>query len=360
MALREYFRKNIQNDVVVGENAKMIGSFSRDYVYPTDIDFISMIDKNYYDMLMEKITKKYEHTFFLYITFFVNIYKDIKIEVKDKNNFSNIDFNNIQKQLTKLYNNNILNSEKYNKLISYTVNINLKNILKLELELNSYMKIKWFIHDVKKGYKVVDGITYNFKEMTEKDKDCYYTFILHWLWNVKKNEIVKDNTFFLVDIGVVFKSMFDCFKKNKGKKYTFYKDMYILYYENDYYYMVKGLIYVAIEYRNFKIVKMLHKIVEVDYGIHKQSFNKLYEISKLKSDDFKDLNIDDIADSALNTVKFNLKKINFNYNDSLTILENRQNLINYTNESIKDHYNKYRQILVNHYPQLNSMLPPKL
>ena len=353
MTLREYFKKNIMHDVIMCDNAKIFGSFSRDYVYPTDIDIECFVDKNDYNVLMEKINKNYEHIIFLYITLFIDAYKNISVEVKNKSDFSNINFNKIQEQLTKLHSDGLMDNEKYNKLLNYTNNKTLENVLKLELELKSKFKIKWTKSEIQKGSKIVNGKTYNFKEMFETNHDHSTAFVLHWIW-------VYESTFYIIDIGAIFNSQIKFHSKRNERTSSFYKDMYLLYFEKDYYYLVKSMIYVAIEQRNFKIVKEIHKILEVDYGIHKQSFNKLYEIEKLKSHNFKDLNLNNILESALSIVKTNLKKINFKYNDSESIETNRQNLINFTNESIKVQYNKFRKILTDYNYKLNTMMPALL
>jgi ribosomal protein L19E len=358
MALREYFKKNIMRDISIGTDTKIIGSFSRNYVYPTDIDLYSLIERNDYDMLMRTITKKHKDVIFLYLTLFTDPYKNIDIEVLDKNDFSNIDFKNIRKELINLHNKKILDQSTYDKLIKYVDNPTLENVLNLELEINTKTKIKWFIHDIEKGFKIINDVKYNFKEMFEaENKEAVppkrsngISYILHWLWS-------QHDTFFIIDIGEINKSRINCYVRRSKRVYSFYKDMYVLYYANDYYYLLKSLIYASIHEKNFAFVNKIHQILEKDYGIHKQAFNKLYEINKLKGEDFKDLHLNNILEKALQTVKNDLEKVGFKYNDALSIMDNRQNLIDFTNKSIKQYYNKYRKMLVDMHPALNNMMP---
>src|SRR3982074_1403494 len=103
MSIRDYFLKNIINVATMGYNTKIIGSFSRNYKYPTDIDIYCVVEKNDYNQFMEKINVKHDNLIFTYVTLLVDLYKNIKIEVVNKNNFDNIDFTFIQKELTRLY-----------------------------------------------------------------------------------------------------------------------------------------------------------------------------------------------------------------------------------------------------------------
>jgi hypothetical protein len=368
MLVRDYFVKNIMYDIVIGNDAKIKGSFSRGPKYITDIDVSCTIKEPNYNKLINIITQKHKDVIFLYVTLFYDPFKNIDMHITKKNDFRNIDFIGMEKELTKMHDKNIITTELYDKLISYIHNKTLENMLKLELEINIKPKIKWFLDDINKDYKIINGVKYNFKEMYEiKDNGYNIACVIHWFWNMKQYPVGKfldlknNNTFFFIDNGAVYEHKHHTYFRQKMEedKY-FFKDMFILYYEKDYYYLLKALMHITKHNKQKYISKEIQHLLEHEYGLHKQIINKLHELNKLYSDEFKNIIDINIIDKAFETVKNNMAELKCDYDEKLTIVENRQKIMNILNDQIKPNYNKFREMLIKNDSRFEFKMPDAL
>jgi hypothetical protein len=349
--------KFIDKIIIKDNRWRILGSFSRnelyhkDIRYVTDIDITNYTDERKWDVVKNLVYTNIPNLKFTHLTFYVHDENfKFDIDIINKDNFGNIDFKKIHDKINKLKEDGVITAEIANLWISYIDKPTLKSLLLFMNDVDKKKKIKCNLNNIESGFIEINNKKYDIKELCE-NLDNH--LIIHWLWEYPNN-------FIPIDVGIMSKKhMIKFVKSHNINKKTFYKNVYLNYYLEEWYYLFRNLYYVCKDFNLLLAGEEIRNIADIEFGLHKALLSKLKIITKYIKNEKKYSNIDvKLLISTFNSLKPIMKEIGYDISNEESDYEKvYRDFSLWFNKKMIPFYNEWRQILVNMRSEIDNLIP---